>query len=302
MSIQQEKFKEIADAIRECLSRVAVAIIPTGPIKPSEFANKIYEVFNYGCQDGYNAGYNIGYAYGSEDGYEEGYNDSLDDIEESYNRGYDEAKTVFWNGIQDNGARTDYQQAFRNWKNADKYWKPTHNIQSTTYSYTFYACDMNGASLPELCEQAGIILDFSKSTNANQCFSYCNISDVGTIDARNWTNSNSLLLYAQKTKKAHIILRDDGSQNFNGAFTGATSLTDLTIEGAIGKTLPIPSPLTPESMISVITHLVNYKGTANEGVNTITFTDACWEALEAHSTAPNGDTWRDYVYTLGWTC
>lgn len=47
MSIQQEKFKEIADAIRAKTGE-------TAPIKPSAFANKIPNVYNRGYIDGRN--------------------------------------------------------------------------------------------------------------------------------------------------------------------------------------------------------------------------------------------------------
>ena len=252
MSIQQEKFKEIADAIRTHTGE-------TDLIKPSEFSSKIADVYNNGYVEGNTDGFETywqdGFGVGYENGYEEAYNDSLDDIEESYNRGYDEYRTTLWNGIQNNGNRVDYQNAFRNWHNADKYWKPIHNIEPTNANMMFYNAGFNNASLPELCEQAGITLSFAKVITFNQPFSYCSIGDVGIIDTRSTKNTSSLLMQAH-AKKAHIILKEDGSQlHTGGCFTGANNLTDLTIEGAIGNSLPIPSPLTPESMISVITHL-----------------------------------------------
>ena len=213
--------------------------------------------------------------------------------------GGDEYRTALWNGIQDNGARPYYDNAFRNWKNAHNYWQPIYDINNASGSMVFYGFTSD-LGLPELCESAGITMDWSGATSFGQTFSYANIPDVGVINMTGAKDTGSMLLYSS-VKKAHIILKSDGSQGHTGgAFTGASKLTDLTIEGAIGKSLTIPSPLTPESMISVITHLVNYAGTENEMVYTISFTDKCWEALEAYSTAPNGGTWKNYVMSLGW--
>lgn len=214
--------------------------------------------------------------------------------------GGDNLLTAMWNGIQNNGARTDYQQAFRNWKNMHDYWYPLYDISGG--SYIFYAVSSN-MGLPEMCERAGgIKINWRVVNTFNQCFSYADIPDVGVIDftAERCTSTSSCFMNSY-VQKAHIILKTDGSQTHaGGCFTGASKLTDLTVEGAIGNSLPIPSPLTPESMISVITHLVNYKGTDKEGVNAITFTEECWEALEAHSIAPDGGSWKNYVTSLGW--
>lgn len=215
--------------------------------------------------------------------------------------GDNELRTAMWNGIQDNGTRTDYSNGFRYWKNAHNYWKPIYDMNMTGGSMVFYGFSSD-LGLPELCEKAGISIDWSQVKSFGQTFSYATIPDVGIIDMRNTTGGGSPFTYSY-VKKAHLILKSDGSQGLGGTFTGASHLTDLTFEGLIGsESFSIPSSLTPESMISVITHLKNYTGTENEGIYKITFTGACWAALEAHSKAPDGNTWKEYVYSLGWDC
>lgn len=216
--------------------------------------------------------------------------------------GSDELRTAMWNGIQNNGTRTDYSNGFRFWQNAHNYWKPIYDMNMTNGSMVFYGFSSD-LGLPELCEKAGIPpIDWSQVKSFGQTFSYATIPDVGIIDMRNSTGGGSHFSYSN-VKKAHLILKSDGSQSLAGTFPGATHLADLTFEGLIGSaSFSIPSPLTPESMISVITHLKNYTGTENEGIYKITFTDACWVALEAHSKAPDGNTWKEYVYSLGWDC
>lgn len=255
----------------------------------------IVEVSDGGYERGYKAGVTEGYNNGHTDGIKEG-------KEIGYANGQNQYRTAMWNGIQNNGARTDYTNGFRQWKNAHSYWLPIHAMNMTAGSMVFYGFSSD-LGLPELCEKAGIPpIDWSKVQTFGQTFSYATIPDIGIIDMRNATGGGSPLIYAN-VKKAHLILKSDGSQGLGGTFTGVNGLTDLIFEGEIGSSsFSIPSPLTPESMISVITHLKNYSGTDKDGVYKVTFTDACWAALEAHSKAPDGNTWKEHVYSLGWTC
>ena len=272
MSTVNEKMTAIANAIREKTNGI-------DPLTLDDMALAIPEVYDKGFEDGQSQG------------------------------GSDEYQTALWDGLQQNGKRTDYQHAFRSWKNAQNFWKPVHDINAVNISSMFY--DFHSTvGLPELCKQAGISFDTSKVTAFAQTFTYAQMPDVGVIDTTGAKATGSLFMNSY-VKKAHLKLKPDGSQvHISGVFTGATRLNDLTIEGAIGNSLPISSPLSPQSMISVITHLVNYAGTDKEGVNTITFTEDCWTALEASEIKPHTDgltdntemTWKEYVYSLGWDC
>lgn len=213
--------------------------------------------------------------------------------------GSDERFTALWNGLTNNGTRTDCSYMFRHWKNAHDYWYPPYPLQGGTMMFYSFTSNLG---LPEMCERAGVPpIDWSNVSSFNQNFSYASMPDAGIVDMTSANTTGSCFMYSY-VQKVHIILKADGSQSHTGGmFTGATRLTDLTVEGAIGTSLTIPSPLNPESMISVITHLVNYAGTEKESSYKISFTDACWDALEKHSAAPDGGTWKDYVvYTLGW--
>lgn len=100
MSYQQEKFKEIADAIREKTGTVDL-------IKPSEFADKIEDV--------YIAGQNTGGG-----GYDKGFEDGK---KSEYDR--------FWNAYQNNGqAVTSYMFYGTCW--TDEVYKPKYPIVFNT--------------------------------------------------------------------------------------------------------------------------------------------------------------------------
>ena len=92
MSVQQEKFKEIADAIREKTGS-------TDLIKPSEFANKIDEVYEAGQQSEYDR---------------------------------------FWDGYQEKGKRRAYWGAFaeRGWNDSNL--KPKYPIIASEANYMFF--------------------------------------------------------------------------------------------------------------------------------------------------------------------
>ena len=87
-----------------------------------------------------------------------------------------------------------------------------------------------------------------------------------------------------------------------GTTTGCSNLTNIIIEdGVIAQSWTFTdTPLSPESMIGIITHLKDFNGTIEAFTRTIKFPEACWEALEAYSTSPDGGTWADYVDKFAW--
>ena len=89
----------------------------------------------------------------------------------------------------------------------------------------------------------------------------------------------------------------------NNAFQNCSGLVRLNLIGTIANTMTFQfSPLSVESMKMVIASLVNLTGTGNEYAYTVKFSEECWAALEADSTAPDGCKWRDYVVSaLCWT-
>lgn len=103
MSIQQEKFKEIADAIREKTNS-------TGKIKPSEFAGKVDEVYEAGKTKG---------------------------IEE----GKQAEQDRFWDVYQKSGQPMTLTQLFAYDAWTDAIYKPKYTLRSsaTSISYTYYS-------------------------------------------------------------------------------------------------------------------------------------------------------------------
>ena len=113
MSVQQQKFKEIADKIREKTGE-------TDLIKPSDFASKIDDV--------YTAGQNAGGGGSDAPTYEQGFED-----------GKIAERDAFWDAYQQNGNRTGYTYAFygKGWK--DENYAPQHPIHTSGAFTQMYA-------------------------------------------------------------------------------------------------------------------------------------------------------------------
>ena len=223
---------------------------------------------------------------------------------EVYESGQKSEYDRFWDIFQDNGNRTHYSYGFggRGW--TEETFKPKYDITPTESPSLFYAS--GNFDLVKALDEAGVKLDLSKSINVNALFAWAQITHIGEIDitaAREDATNNMFSSCSDLTSIDKLILRSDGSQSFGtGPFTGCAALKNITIEGIIGNSISFQySPLTTASMKSIITHLANYEGTDNEGTCTVTFSDACWTALEADSAAPDGGTWKSYVNdVLGW--
>ena len=263
MSYQQEKFKEIADKIREKTGT-------TDLIKPNQFVNKVDEIFEIGKKAEYDR---------------------------------------FWDTFQNKGARTKYHYAFMGWN--DEVFQPKYDMQTTSAVQMFQNFNRNDmgserlSSLPEMLAKTGVTIDFSNCTSFSYFANYAYITDFGFIDTSKASNLNNFLLNASRMLSVSLKLKIDGSQIISSTtFQNCNKLVNLTItEGLIGNDVSFQwSPLSVDSMKNIISHLKIYAGTSEDRTKTITFSSACWEALEASGRPQGGaPTWRDYVNAFyGW--
>jgi hypothetical protein len=186
----------------------------------------------------------------------------------------DSCYDTFWDTLQNKGGARNYYWAFNygNWN--DKNYNPKYPIVGTALS----------SSLQNTFYYSGIT-----ATKVD-------------IDASNTTSVAGIFYYASSLKTVKKLNLGTKVTGARVAFGGCDSLENITIEGTIQCDWDMSySPrLTPESMKSVISCLENYAGTSSEYTKTVSFTDECWAALEADSTAPDGGTWEEYVAALGW--
>ena len=242
------------------------------------------------------------------------YSDADVDIKVDYHKSYGMQTEWdrFWDSIQCKGLRTNYQSAFgipatiRNetfmpWN--DEMFSPKYDLKPTNAYRMFQSTGIK--NFKRCLAKNNVVFDTSncKTESSVSMMFYQNfILELPEINLSNVAGRlvETIRECAELKKVDKVILASDGSQTFTNTFLNNTSLTDITFEGVIGSTISFrDSPLTPESMKSIISCLKDYSAESTD-VYTLTFKEDCWTALEADSTAPDGGTWKDYVRNLGW--
>lgn len=254
------------------------------------------EAFAEGKEEGLGQGYDQGYEEGLVDGKEEG-------IQSEHDR--------FWDAFQNGGSVSSYEYAFAGkglWNKEN--FRPKHDIlcgegYAVTQMFNGFGNKANQPfemvyDLSQWLDDLGVILDTSRTWYFEGMFQNCHCTRLPIVNMGNAKSANYMFMSSLAVTIDKIIVNE--TCTWSNSFTNAKNLANITVEGILGQDINFSwSPLSVESMKSVITHLKNYAGTADAGKKTVKFTDACWTALEADSVAPDGNTWRDYVETtLGW--
>lgn len=226
-----------------------------------------------------------------------------------YNKGVADGKQseydAFWDEYQTKGKRNGYQHAFAGVGWNKNTLKPKYNITVRGGYMMFHNFNRYGSPLDlvDKLAEVGVNLDLSRCTDANYLFYAANVSRVGTINLTlvksldNIFNSCTSLVTIEK-----LMLNGSGEQKHNYTFYNCKKLENINeIQGKIGRTASLESsPLTVETAKRVINALVNYKGSASELTYKITLNRTVWEALNEAEAPPSGNTWQQYVETLGW--
>ncbi len=228
-------------------------------------------------------------------------------IAENEQKVYDAGKQAeakrFWTTYQQSGNRTYCAHMFggSGWNNTT--FRPMYDIKPKDSAYMMFR-DSAMTDIYGRLEELGLTLDFSNCQNMQYALNQGNITRIGTVSIVSATNLDYAFYAASKvTTIDKLIVKDNGATSFSSTMFGAmNALKEIRFEGTIGRSITFPnSPLSVASMVDIINHLANYYGTSNEGKYKVTFTSACWTALEA-TTPPEGfDTWKQYVSSLGWT-
>ena len=232
--------------------------------------------------------------------------DKLTTIAENEQKVYEAGRKKAWDFIQNKGNRIDYQKTFYGIDITDFY--PEYNIKPKNASEMFRDTVGNTPIRYDLVErlaECGVEIDFSECTVATYAF-YCSaFTHLPVLDFRKAVTTTKYLGCGHSGVKKidKIILTEDGQSLLN-YFGYATLLEEVEIEGKIaGDNLDIKNSakLTLDSLKSILTALKDYSGTANEYSYTVALRSENWAVLEADgATAPNGQTWIDYVGNKGW--
>jgi hypothetical protein len=283
-----EYLGNIANAIREKLGK-------NNKINAQDFANKVGEVYDKGCDDGQ---YNFMSTYQVGGGL--------------LNGAYFMFAGGRWNDttfypVHDIVVDGDAGYMFKN--NGCKNLRKRLNdlglsltggatIGITTCKELFCGC---------LSEELPDIENLRSRSMKSFCSGCSNLKwlpDYNTAPNREFDN------FARNCTKLERIEGIDftGATTTTDAFLNCTSLYYIRVNGTISISLDFSySPLDADSTKSVITHLKDHTGTTKEGTQTIKFKSTSWDALEA-SGKPYDDgltdnatmTWQEYVSSLGW--
>jgi hypothetical protein len=212
----------------------------------------------------------------------------------------------FWDNFQKNGALTSYQYTFCGSAWNDKTFYPKYNIKlGLGYSGTnaFWSCTVS--NIAERLEELGLVLDTTLCGYWSSMFQSTKtkrLPELNCTHAMDYSTSSfqNVFLNSEVETIDKMIVPEDLLYK-NNTFQGCSKLKNIIFEGKIAETINFQwSPLSVDSMKSIISCLQNFSGTTSANTKTITFSDACWAALEASGPYPTGGTWEDYVTSLGW--
>ena len=290
-----EKMTAIADTIRNFGGA-------TGKIGLDDMPKGIGEVWNDGYINGEQVGIADGYWYGWEEGWDEGYMEGeAFGIECGKQAEYDR----FWTNFLD--GRELHRCLFSGYGWNAETCRPPAPIKPRFATRMFYM-----SSVPNVTAD---IVDWSECEEYNYCFAESQTETINTLDFSKATKETSLTGVCYYATAVHtiekVILKDDGTTPLvSSTFGLMNALQNISFEGTIGRDLNMQwSPLTVESMLSIITHLKKYKNTEYEGLYTLTFSEDCWNRLEAwKDEQEQGSGWSEwgpsmkyYVqYKMGW--
>jgi hypothetical protein len=225
----------------------------------------------------------------------------IDDVRKA---GEKNGLAMFWNGVSANGTRENYYYAFFYWDMCTGILNCPITIQPKSANYMFQRV-AGGADLVEAEKNGGVKFDFSMCTSLDNTFRDSNFLKVGVVDGTSADALDTLFFCSLRTSSyiqwvEKLIVKE--THTFSNTFRYNVALKHIIFEGTIGTSLDLKesSLLDVESAKSIINCLKNYSGTDSEYAYTVSLSGDVWTALNADSTPPSGNTWQDYVYSLGW--
>jgi hypothetical protein len=192
-----------------------------------------------------------------------------------------EAYEDFWDAYQQNGERTDYRGAFSGagWANL---FTPKYSMQPTLAT-SMFECSYIANIQAEL-ENAGVTLDLSKATNAQQMFAQSCTTHLGVLDLSNCEYIHYLFYYARWLETVDEIILSEKVKMAIDAFEQCSALKNITFGGVITQSLTFAqsSQLTDASVQSIIDHLKDLTGSTAQ---TLTLHATVGAALTAEQKA-----------------
>jgi hypothetical protein len=238
----------------------------------------------------------------------------VNEIKENVTKVYDAGKSYqnneFWKAFTNGGKRSNYREAFTTAGFNKNNFFPTYNITPVDAEKMFMSIAIESVDeqvdMEELENKMGIIFDFSKCKKIVQCFAGALFKTLNVIDITNITEGSADFAFyggyvTLKLKRINRLIIGENTRLTDTMFGYASELNYIGFEGVIAKTITLSySPLIAESAKKLIMCLKNYADTDYELQYRLTLKSTVWEALNSAEAPPSGNTWQDYVYSLGW--
>ena len=161
---------------------------------------------------------------------------------------------TFWDNLQDNGSRRDYQYMFdKGWN--DTIFKPKYDIIfGNSYQGAQVFWNSGIQDLKGILESQGVSLVTTDATRFLQLFQNSKITNIPTIDMSNGTESSGYAFSSSAIKNIDKIISSENTIYESTCFNGASALTHVIFDGTIGTTLNIKwsTELDTESIVSII--------------------------------------------------
>ncbi len=178
-----------------------------------------------------------------------------DKVNEVYDKGKYDEWSDFWDAFQENGARRNYDYAFRGkWWN-DETFKPKYDliIDHGVGCFTFRNCAIT--DLEAILKKQNVNLTFWGG-NCSECFNSSTITVMPELDVSEITSFYLFFAWCSKLHTIRKLTFKESQIISTGMFDGCTALTNLEIGGVIGNDFRIASsPLSKESIESIVNHL-----------------------------------------------
>ena len=221
-------------------------------------------------------------------------------FDDGFNEGQNTEHMAFWDTFTNNGKRTNYNNAFYcdcdavGWNKNNL--KPPYQLKPTTCTQMFNHLSWNDKNAaPTITPD---MVDFSKCTLAYRTFRNAYISrlvvDFSSLTKmeHTFTTDNNGWMPDTTIKVTEKLTTTDNPFMHN--VYGATFTDDSVIACSIS--FSYCTKMTVAQAKSIINALKDFSGTDKEYACTVKLPSALWEALDNESTAPNGGSWKDYVY------
>lgn len=210
-------------------------------------------------------------------------------LEAGKSEGGDSWYDTFWDSYQQNGNRQNYQAAFPREGWNDVTFKPKYDMAPTTCYQMFQTCKIT--DLKKALQDAGVKLDTKNSTSFTQFIQSSDITILPKIDLTDATNTSSAFATNVIQSIEELVVSE--TTPFSKTFDNAPNLTYMIVTGTIGRNgLDLHwSPLTHESLTSIINALKDFTGTGE--TRTVT--------LGSTNLAKLTDTEKAIAEAKGWT-